>query len=106
MTTIATRLRRLVPVGLFSVAVALGIAAYPAIASATWDIEYYDNCIKTTTKPTVQCCLESGGVPNRDASDCMAPPLDMQGSTQTPIPPRKSVVPTVPGVQPPMVGQP
>ena len=101
MTTMATPLRRLLPAAFVAAAVALGT---PAIASAVWDIEKYDDCIQNTTKPTVQCCLESGGVPNRDASDCMAPPAEMQGSTETPKPPRKFVVPIVPGVQPPIVG--
>ncbi len=48
----------------------------------SWDIEAYDNCIQNTTKPTWQCCLESGGVPGpaSDINTCTAPPVEPVGT--------------------------
>jgi hypothetical protein len=104
MTTMATPLRRLLPAAFVAATVALGT---PATASATWDIELYDDCMYLPTSghagDVAYCCVYSGG--ELSGGKCVAPASDeFQGPTETPIPPRKFVVPTVPGVQPPIVG--
>ena len=101
MTTFRPHWRRLVPAALFSAAVAIGTVGSPAIASATWDIEVYDACIKGGGSSPPACCLVSIG----SNGVCHAPAPEAQGSTETkhPRPPRSVVIPTVP-VLPRMVG--
>jgi hypothetical protein len=112
MTTIARRLRRLLPAALFAAAVGLGsnIFGYPVVAGAApppWDIEDYDNCMKKTIRDPDQCCTDSGGVPGRDGQGnptCSAPWPEAQGLPGTSKQP-KAPVPTA-TVQPPTVGSP
>lgn len=102
MTTMRTPLRRLLPIIFVAAAVALGS---PAIASAEWDIEKYDECMKEPhldhSYHHENCCIESGG----EFIDwvCVAPAAEAQGEgTPTPKPP-KAGIPTA-LVQPPDVG--
>ena len=70
--------------------VAAATMLWPTVAAAapsdnsggSWDIEAYDNCVQNTTKPTWQCCLESGGVPGppSDINHCGAPPAEPVGT--------------------------
>jgi hypothetical protein len=113
MNTISQTRRRLATAALVSAGVALSGAVYAAIASATWDIEAYDECLKTnhSSNAEYQCCLASGGEwdggPNFNTivGTCRAPAPEAQGPTETATPP-KVPVPTVTGVQPPIVPTP
>lgn len=99
-------------------ALAGGVAAaavwWPATVVAepidnTWDIEAYDDCINYTTKHSMQCCIESGGVPKLpdDPNGCAAPAAEPQGAPRGPVrvPPGMipdiTVAPADPGQPPP-----
>jgi hypothetical protein len=104
-------LRRILPAALFGAAVALGgsTLGYPAIASATWDIEKYDECVgeithdEDFTDALHFCCYRSGGVWNADIQECQAPPAER---TRAPVRPPTGEPPTpvigliVPGQSP------
>ncbi|MFA5707830.1 hypothetical protein [Mycolicibacterium sp.] len=93
---------RLAVVG-WAVALALGAPATALAAPIdnTWDIEEYDDCMQNTTKPSVQCCIDSGGVPTlpADPHGCTAPPAEVQVAPQGPrtVPPR--IIDDAPEVQ-------
>jgi hypothetical protein len=101
---ISAGLRRLVTATLFTAAVAVGSSAfgYVAIARADWDIEAYDNCLKTVTKPDGPdsgdihaCCIDSGG--DFHNNKCWAPVelTGPQGGT-TPTTLRPVMTPVMP----------
>jgi hypothetical protein len=90
------RLRRLTRAALFTAALGIGASAFvhPAIASAEWDIEKYDDCMNYAHDVDAQgCCVYSGGVWTKDGR-CVAPAAVsvIQGTTPT-QPPRHPVVP-------------
>jgi hypothetical protein len=65
----AKRLRQLLPATLSAVMIPVGGAAlgYSAVASAqpsgsSWDVEAYNDCLKTS-RNAYQCCVGSGGIP-------------------------------------------
>ena len=74
----------LLPTALCATAIAFGMSGVAGAApdDGYWDIEAYDDCIQNTTKPSWQCCLDSGGVPTlpEDPNGCIAPPGEGQGS--------------------------
>ena len=67
-------------------AMAVGAIAGPAVSQAReWDIGAYDNCMKNSTRPMVECCIISGG--DFDSKgECGAPPAKVQTAPQTPTP--------------------
>lgn len=93
---------RLTVVG-WAVALALGAPATALAAPIdnTRDIEEYDNCMQNTTKPSWQCCIDSGGVPTlpADPNGCTAPPAQVQVAPQGPRtgPPR--IIDDAPDIQ-------
>jgi len=106
MITMPTPLRRLATVALISTAVGLGGSLYPAIASAEWDIELYDDCMAGNWGSIGYCCEISGGWLDWGPAipTCRAPAPEAQGSDETSNPrPPKVFVPKVP-VQPTMLG--
>lgn len=106
MTTFCPHWPRLVPAALFSAAVTLGTVGYPAIASATWDIEAYDDCM-IISHDVAFCCDISGGVVFTDKKSgniSCGTPAAAQGEPGTSKPP-KAGIPTA-LVQPPDVGTP
>jgi hypothetical protein len=107
MTTMPKPLRQLLPAAVLAAGVTLGALAQAAPASATWDIEAYDECMKKPhldhSNHDVTCCIESGGIPTLGFG-CRAPEPEAQGATET-APPPKAGIPTA-LVQPPTVGSP
>jgi hypothetical protein len=77
----AKRLRKFLPATLSAALIAVGGAAlgYPAVASAqpsgsaSWDVEAYNACLKTS-RNAYQCCVGSGGIPG--AGKTCTSPLD------------------------------
>jgi hypothetical protein len=74
----AKRLRKFLPATLSAVMITVGGAAlgYSAVASAqpsgsSWDIEAYNDCLKTS-KNAYLCCVGSGGIP-RPGKTCTSP---------------------------------
>jgi hypothetical protein len=73
------RLRLLLPATLSAVMIPVGGAAlgYSAVASAqpsgssSWDIQAYNDCMKTS-KNAYLCCVGSGGIP-RPGKTCTSP---------------------------------
>jgi hypothetical protein len=101
MTTITTPLRRLLPAAFLAAAVALG---GPAVASAVWDIEKYDECMKGRDPNDLweqkYCCANSGGKWIDTSDDgwifggtCVAPPAGEGGGTAPPPKAGDSAVP-------------
>jgi hypothetical protein len=74
----AKRLPTFLLATLSTVMITIGGAAlgYSAVASAqpsgsSWDIEAYNDCLKTS-RNTYQCCVASGGIP-RPGKTCTSP---------------------------------
>jgi hypothetical protein len=74
----AKRLRQFLPATLSAVMIPVAVAAFgqSAVASAqpsssSWDIEAYNDCLKTS-KNTYLCCVGSGGIP-RPGKTCTSP---------------------------------
>jgi hypothetical protein len=74
----ARHLRQFVSATLGAVMIPVGGAAlgYSAAASAqpsgsSWDVEAYNDCLKTS-RNTYQCCIGSGGIP-RPGKTCTSP---------------------------------
>ena len=72
----AARFRRNARAATVAGALVLGIGAFghTAVASAEWDTEYYDRCLRIGTNPVI-CCLNSGGQLPTVGHGCIAPPL-------------------------------
>lgn len=78
-----TSTRRLLLAALISATASLGWCA-PASAQPEWDIERYDDCMKTSGDYdpsqeiawTRKCCLDSGGVWSETLGKCQAPPAE------------------------------
>lgn len=107
MTAMLRPLRRLLPAAAVAAAIALG---GPAIASAAWDIEKYDECMKGRDPNSLSeqryCCANSGGkwVDTSDdgwifGGSCVAPPLGEDAGT---APPPKAGDPSLPIDNPPV----
>ena len=91
----ANRLRRLTRAALFAAALGIGASAFahPAIASAEWDIEAYDDCMRYSPSATEHgCCIFSGGVWSNGRCVAPADVSSTQGITPT-QPPRHPVLP-------------
>jgi hypothetical protein len=74
----AKRLRTFLLATLSTVMITFGgaVLGYSAVASAqpsgsSWDIEAYNDCLKTS-RNTYQCCVASGGIP-RPGKTCTSP---------------------------------
>lgn len=99
------RWRQHVARGLFAAAIATTTNAVglPAVASADWDIEAYDNCLADSAEhgepDFANCCLNSGGVWKIDEQKCVAPAansgVNQGGATQQPVAPSRA-----PGIGP------
>jgi hypothetical protein len=66
-------------------AAAIGLTA--AIASAEWDIEAYDNCMRKTIREPTECCVSSGGYVGPGGQGCVAPPALAQVTEPPDAPP-------------------
>ncbi len=94
---------RLVPAALIAAAVAIGGSTliHPAIGSAEWDIQAYDNCMDAGIMNDVEnlkdheqwCCLKSGGEWSRAAAKCQAPPAANVPQSSPTTQPRVPVAP-------------
>jgi hypothetical protein len=84
----AARFRRIARAATVAGALVLGIGAFghTAVASAEWDIEYYDRCLRIGTDPAI-CCLNSGGKLPTVGDGCIAPPLEQSYQGATPFGP-------------------
>jgi hypothetical protein len=82
------RIRRIAHAATVAGALVLGIGAFGqcAVASAEWDIEYYDRCLRIGTDPVI-CCLNSGGKLPTVGDGCIAPPLQHSYQGATPFDP-------------------
>jgi hypothetical protein len=84
----AAGFRRIARAATVAGALVLGIGAFghTAVASAEWDIEYYDRCLRIGTDAAI-CCLNSGGTLPTVGEGCLAPPLQHSYQDATPFGP-------------------
>jgi hypothetical protein len=100
--------RRILPAAVVASGLVLGLS--PAVATAEWDIEAYDNCMKQPHGPATgnvweeqyryNCCVDSGGQWSDAQQKCVAPPMNAQepgsATSSRPLPPG-AVIPALPG---------